>query len=202
MHALHAASDGAEVLSTDAGQRGRQPDGFGSDPRPQIGAKIAHRPQTARCRIRSEAQMDPTASDAGLPIAGYAASWLAAHDRARPAFTAAAAVLFAGAPAALVTFAGDSLLGAGIADRRNAAPDRPVVLAPVGRRVHPDRCQSGVRPGAVIAQRTVVPRLGLLDQADWGSAPAEPSGCVSARIQAAVSASAPATGRCRMIGVS
>ena len=53
--------------------------------------------------------MDPTASDAGLPIAGYAASWLAAHDRARPAFTAAAAVLFAGAPAALVTFAGNSV---------------------------------------------------------------------------------------------
>lgn len=110
MHALHAASDGAEVLSTDARQRGRQPDGFGSDPRPQIGAKIAHRPQTARCRIRSEALTDPTASDAGLPIAGYAASWLAAHDRARPAFTAAAAVLFAGAPAALVTVAGNSLL--------------------------------------------------------------------------------------------
>lgn len=144
MHALHAASDGAGVLSTDARQRGRQPDGFGSDPRPQIGAKIAHRPQTARCRIRSEAQMDPTASDAGLPIAGYAASWLAAHDRARPACSAAAAVLFAGATAALVTFAGNSLLGAGMVHRRNAAPNRPVVLAPVRSSGSvPKRCSPG-----------------------------------------------------------
>lgn len=71
--------------------------------------------------------MDPTASDAGLPIAGYAASWVAAHDNAPPAFTAAAAVLFAGAPAALVTFAGNSLLGADMVHRRNAAPNRPVV---------------------------------------------------------------------------
>lgn len=113
--------------------------------------------------------------------------WLEADCTVGPGAELKSAFLFAGAAAAHFNFVGDSLLGAGvnleagavIANHRNEAPDRPIVLRFGGRRIETgtrkfgalvgDNARIGanavIAPGAVIARNAVVPRLGLVDQA-------------------------------------
>lgn len=112
--------------------------------------------------------------------------WLEAECTVGPGAELKSAFLFARAAAAHFNFVGDSILGANvnleagaiIANHRNEAPDRPIVLRLAGRRVETGTRKFGalvgdgariganavIAPGAVINRNAVVPRLGLIDQ--------------------------------------
>ncbi|MCJ2059320.1 LpxA family transferase [Methylobacterium sp. J-048] len=112
--------------------------------------------------------------------------WLEADCTIGPGAELKSAFLFAGAAAAHFNFVGDSILGANvnveagaiIANHRNEAPDRPIVLRLGGRLIETgtgkfgalvgDGAQIGanavIAPGAVIDRHAIVPRLGLIDQ--------------------------------------
>ncbi|MCJ2122892.1 LpxA family transferase [Methylobacterium sp. J-077] len=112
--------------------------------------------------------------------------WLEADCTIGPGAELKSAFLFAGAAAAHFNFVGDSILGttvnleagAIIANHRNEAPDRPIVLRFADRLIETGTRKFGalvgdgariganavIAPGAVIGRNTVVPRLGLIDQ--------------------------------------
>ncbi|MCJ2144601.1 LpxA family transferase [Methylobacterium sp. E-066] len=112
--------------------------------------------------------------------------WLEADCIVGPGAELKSAFLFAGAAAAHFNFVGDSILGANvnleagaiIANHRNEAPDRPILLRLGGRLVETGTRKFGalvgngariganavIAPGAVIERHTIVPRLGLIDQ--------------------------------------
>lgn len=112
--------------------------------------------------------------------------WLEKNCIAGPGVELKSAFLFAGAAAAHFNFVGDSILGADvnleagaiIANHRNEAPDRPILLRLSGRLVETGARKFGalvgdgariganavIAPGAVIDPHAIVPRLGLVDQ--------------------------------------
>ena len=115
-----------------------------------------------------------------------AGCWLEADCIVGPGAGLKSAFLFTGAAAAHFNFVGDSILrarvnleaGAIIANHRNEAPGRPIVLRWAGRLVETGAEKFGalvgdgariganavIAPGAVLDRHAVVRRLGLIDQ--------------------------------------